>query len=127
MISYVTLGVNDIVRARAFYDALFATIGAKRLMELKENGFTQYGPAWNKPSLVITMAHDGHPATPGNGTMVAMAMDSREQVDAFHTKAIELGGSCEGQPGLREPAELGFYGAYFRDPDGNKLCVFKVG
>jgi catechol 2,3-dioxygenase-like lactoylglutathione lyase family enzyme len=127
MISYVTLGVNDIERARLFYDALLGTIGARQLMALEENGFTQYGTGWDKPTLVITRPFNGGPAAPGNGNMVALAMKSREQVDAFYAKAIELGGTCEGKPGAREPAELRFYGAYFRDPDGNKLCAFKVG
>ena len=127
MIGYVTLGVKDIDRGRAFYDALLAQIGASRMMALEENGFTMYGTAWGKPAIVITRPYDGGPAQPGNGNMVALQMDSREQVDALHAKALELGGSCEGVPGIREPAEMGFYGAYFRDPDGNKLCAFKVG
>jgi catechol 2,3-dioxygenase-like lactoylglutathione lyase family enzyme len=127
MIGYVTLGVNDIDRGRAFYDALLGTIGAKRMMELEENGFTMYGVAWDKPAIVITRPYDGGPARPGNGNMIGITLDSREKVDALHAKALELGGTCEGPPGIREPAEMGFYGAYFRDPEGNKLCAFKVG
>ncbi|RZM31344.1 MAG: VOC family protein, partial [Sphingomonas sp.] len=71
--------------------------------------------------------YDGAAATAGNGTMVALAADSREQVDQVYAKAIELGGADEGAAGTRGPEEMGFYGAYFRDPDGNKLCVFKMG
>jgi catechol 2,3-dioxygenase-like lactoylglutathione lyase family enzyme len=127
MIGYVTLGVSDIDRARGFYDALFGTVGAKQLMVLEENGFTQYGTGWDKPSLVITRPFDGGPAAPGNGNMVALPMASQKQVEALHAKALELGGACEGKPGMREPAELRFYAAYFRDPDGNKLCAYKVG
>ena len=127
MIGYVTLGVSDIDRARGFYDALFDVIGAKRLMALEENGFTMYGRAWGEPCVVITRPYDGGTPSPGNGTMVALHLESREAVDALHGKALELGGTCEGQPGIREPAEMGFYGAYFRDPDGNKLCGFKLG
>jgi predicted lactoylglutathione lyase len=127
MIGYVTLGVSDIQRARRFYDALFGTVGAVQLMALEENGFTMYGSAWDKPCVVITKPYDGGPASPGNGNMVALAMNSREQVDAFYAKALEIGGSSEGEPGVREPAEMGFYGAYFRDPDGNKFCAFKLG
>ena len=127
MIGYVTLGVKDIERGRAFYGALLAEVGATQLMAMEENGFTMYGTAWDKPSLVITKPYDGGEARPGNGNMVALVMDSRDKVDALHAKALELGGSCEGPPGVREPAEMGFYGAYFRDPDGNKLCAFKVG
>lgn len=127
MISYLTVGVSDIERARAFYDALFGSIGGKRLLVLEDNGFTQYGTGWNKCSFVITRPFDGAPSHPGNGNMAALALESRAQVDAFYDKAIELGGRCEGKPGMREPAALNFYAAYVRDPDGNKLCVFAVG
>lgn len=127
MIGYVTLGVRDIDRALEFYSALLGTIGATQLMAMEENGFTMYGVAWDKPGVVITKPYDGGPAAPGNGNMVALTMDSRDKVDALHAKALELGGTCEGQPGIREPAEMGFYGAYFRDLDGNKLCAFKLG
>jgi predicted lactoylglutathione lyase len=126
VIGYVTLGVSSIERARQFYDALLSTIGAKRLMELEQNGFTQYGTGWDKPTLVITEPFEGL-ATSGNGVMIALPMDSREKVNAFYAKGIELGAICNGPPGPREPASLRFYAAYFRDPDGNKLCAYKVG
>jgi predicted lactoylglutathione lyase len=71
--------------------------------------------------------YDGGTATSGNGTMVALAADSREQVDQMYAKAIELGGGDEGAPGIRGPEQMGFYGAYFRDPDGNKFCAYKMG
>ena len=73
------------------------------------------------PVLSVTKPFDGNPATVGNGTMVALAMDSRDKVDGLYTKAIELGARDEGPPGLRSD---NFYAAYFRDPDGNKLNVF---
>ena len=128
MIGYVTVGTNDLDRARGFYDALFGTIGARRLMEMEANGFTLYGKAWGKPAVAVIRPYDGGEARPGNGTMVALAFDTREKVDAFHAKALELGGSDEGVPGLRGPeGEQAFYGAYFRDLDGNKFCAFRVG
>ena len=129
MIGYVTLGTNDVPRAQAFYDALFGTIGAKRLMEMPEHGgFTMYGTGFGSPALVITNPYDGGTANVGNGTMVAIPMKERAQVDAFHAKAMALGGSDEGAPGLRgEEGPQAFYGAYFRDPDGNKLCAFRMG
>jgi catechol 2,3-dioxygenase-like lactoylglutathione lyase family enzyme len=127
MIGYVTLGVSDVERARAFYGPLLATIGATPLMTMEENGFTIYGTAWDKSCIAITRPFNGAPASPGNGNMVALDMQSRDHVDAVHAKALELGGSCEGPPGFREPAKMTFYGAYFRDPDGNKLCVVKLG
>ena len=127
MIGYVTLGSNDLERARAFYDALLAEVGASRLMEMP-SGFTLYGTGFGKPGLAVTRPYDGKAATPGNGTMVSLVVDSRDKVDRLHAKAMELGGSDEGAPGVRgEEGPRAFYGAYFRDLDGNKLCAFRVG
>jgi catechol 2,3-dioxygenase-like lactoylglutathione lyase family enzyme len=128
MIGYATVGTNDIDRARDFYDALFGSIGARRILEFPQNGFTMYGTSWGRPALAVTRPYNGEAATPGNGAMVAIVMDSRDKVDAFYAKAIELGGSDEGPPGLRGPeGDRAFYGAYFRDLDGNKFCTFRVG
>ncbi|MCH8617243.1 VOC family protein [Sphingomonas sp. SM33] len=127
MIGYVTVGTNDLDRARAYYDALFGSIGGRRLMQLEDQrGFTMYGVAMNRPSVVVTRPYDGRAADPGNGTMTALVMDSMEKVDAFHAKALELGGSNEGDPGFRGDAKLGYYFAYFRDLDGNKFAVFNI-
>lgn len=128
MIGYVTLGTDDIERARSYYDALLAELGAKRLMEFPQNGFTLYGTGWGKPGIAVTRPYNGQPAVAGNGNMAAIVVDSRDKVDSFHAKALALGGSDEGAPGLRGPeGQQAFYGAYFRDPDGNKLCVFRIG
>jgi catechol 2,3-dioxygenase-like lactoylglutathione lyase family enzyme len=128
MIGYVTLGTNDLDRARTFYDALLAEIGAKRLMEFPETGFTLYGTSFGRPGLAVTRPYDRQAATAGNGNMTAIVVDARDKVDSFHAKALELGASDEGAPGLRSPeGPQAFYGAYFRDPDGNKLCVFRMG
>ena len=127
MIGYVTLGTDDLDRSRAYYDALFGEIGASRLMQM-ESGFTLYGTSWGKPGVAVTRPYDGQPAHRGNGYMVAIPMDSREKVDRFHAKALELGGTDEGPPGVRgDEGERAFYGAYFRDPDGHKFCVFRIG
>ena len=127
MIGYVTLGTDDLDRARAFYDALFADLGASRLIEL-DGGFTLYGTGWGKPGVAITKPYDGGPAQAGNGNMVSLVVDGRDKVDRLHARALELGGSDEGAPGLRGPeGDRAFYGAYFRDPDGNKFCVFRMG
>lgn len=76
----------------------------------------------------MTRPHNGEPATVGNGTMVAIVLDDRAKVDAFHAKTLELGGSDEGAPGVRGPeGDQAFYGAYFRDLDGNKFCAFRIG
>ena len=119
MIGYVTLGTNDLDRAAAFYDALFAEIGAKRLMELGR--LIGWGVSFDKPMLAVTQPYDGNAATVGNGTMVALAVLETADVDRLHAKALELGAADEGAPGPRGP---GFYGGYFRDLDGNKLVFF---
>ncbi len=126
MIGYFTLGTNDLERSRAFYDALLPLLGARRLMELP-HGFTMWGTAMNRPGLVVTPPYDGGEATPGNGAMPALVVDSRTLVDQVHAKALELGATDEGAPGLRGPEAFGQYFAYFRDPDGNKLAVFRIG
>ena len=127
MIGYVTLGTDDLDRAQRFYDALMELFGARRLMELP-NGFTLYGARPDRPGLALKPPYDGEAAHPGNGTMTALVVDGRGKVDDVHARALELGASDEGAPGLRGPeGPQAFYGAYFRDLDGNKLCVFRMG
>ena len=128
MIGYATVGTNDIDRARNFYDSLLGEIGARRVMEFPENGFTMYGTGARSPGLAVTRPYDQQEARPGNGAMVALAMDARDKVDRLHARALELGGSDEGPPGVRGPeGDRAFYGAYFRDLEGNKFCAFKTG
>ncbi len=130
MLGYATIGTNDIDRARTYYDALFASIGAKRILEFNEptQSYTMWGFDFEHPGLAVCTPYDGNPATPGNGNMAALVLDRRHKVDALHALALDLGGSDEGAPGLRgTDGPSGFYGAYFRDPDGNKLCAFSVG
>ena len=100
MIGYVTVGINDLDKARAYYDALFGSIGARRLMEFGDE-FHLYGTSWGQPGVAVCKPYNGEAATPGNGNMAAIVLDSRDKVDALHAKALELGGSCEGPPGLR--------------------------
>lgn len=119
MIGYVTLGSNNIPRAAAFYDALLAEVGGRRFMEA--DTFVAWMTEAGGCGLGITKPFDGKAATVGNGTMVAIEVTSREQVDALHAKAMSLGASDEGAPGERMP---GFYAGYFRDLDGNKLNVY---
>jgi catechol 2,3-dioxygenase-like lactoylglutathione lyase family enzyme len=119
MIGYCTLGTNDLSRATAFYDALLAEIGARRIMDFG-NGYA-WGTGMDKPALAIMVPFDGKPATAGNGTMVAIACSNSEQVDRLYRKALELGGRDEGASG---PRGEGFYAGYFRDLDGNKLNAF---
>jgi predicted lactoylglutathione lyase len=120
MIGYVTLGTNDLERAIAFYDALLGELGAQRFMD-EPGVFQAWAVAPGQPALSVTKPWDGQAATHGNGTMVALAVDSPEKVDAIYRKAMELGAQDEGPAG---PRSNDFYAGYFRDLDGNKLNVF---
>jgi|SRR6478609_6989900 len=122
MIGYVLVGSNDLENSKKFYDALLAELGAKRGF----GGDTMQAYSTGKgPMLGVCKPHDGNAATVGNGTMVSLSAPSREKVHEMHAKAMSLGAKDEGAPGPR--GDNGFYGAYFRDPDGNKLCVFHMG
>lgn len=122
MIGYVTLGTNDLPRAIAFYDDLLAIMGAQRFLA-EEGIFQAWAVSPDAPGLSVTKPYDGNAATVGNGTMVALRVDSRELVDRIHARALELGGKDEGPAG---PRSDGFYAGYFRDLDGNKLNVFHM-
>ncbi|MEX2249014.1 MAG: VOC family protein [Parvibaculum sp.] len=121
MIGYVMVGTNDLDKAAAFYDALLGEIGAKRAMSDPGRfvGWSNGGPM-----LAVTKPHDGNKANFGNGTMVALAVGSRTNVDKVYAKAMSLGGKDEGAPGVRGGS---FYGGYFRDLDGNKFVAFHMG
>ena len=122
MIGYVTVGTNDIDRAATFYDQLFAVIGGERLMETAN--YIMWGTSPTSPAFSVIRPYDGKAATVGNGVMVAFLVDSAAKVDALHKKAMTLGGKDEGAPGQRGE---GFYAAYFRDLDGNKLNAYYTG
>lgn len=127
MIGYALVGSNDLEKAKAFYDQLLAVVGAGKLFEHPSGGRV-YAAQPDRPFFGVVGPFNQQPATVGNGTMIALQANSRPQVDALYGKAIELGGTDEGPPGLRgEEGPSAFYGAYFRDLDGNKLCVYRVG
>ncbi len=121
MIGYATIGSNDLEKAKGFYDKVLAPLGGKRTMTNER--MQGYGGGAGA-MLAVCRPYDEHAAAPGNGNMVALSAPSREVVDATHAAAMANGGSDEGAPGLRGDT---FYGAYFRDLDGNKVCVFKMG
>lgn len=123
MIPYATLGTNDLTKASSFYDDVLKPLGAGRVMEFGDHGIA-WGNAENAPMLAIMKPNDGKTASVGNGVMIALTADSEDTVKAVYEKALTLGGADEGAPGSRAPT---FYGAYFRDLDGNKLCVCKLG
>lgn len=121
MIGYVMLGVADLAQARAFYDPLLAKLGAQP-GEWSSERSVFYVSRPGQPMFAITLPYDGQPATAGNGTMVALPCASRALVDEVHAWAMAQGARDEGAPGERGGDE--FYGCYFRDALGNKLCVF---
>jgi catechol 2,3-dioxygenase-like lactoylglutathione lyase family enzyme len=118
MFSHVTLGTNDWPRARPFWIAVMEVLGHPVLMEFP--GGIAFGLATGSKTFIVP-PFDGAAAAAGNGVHVAYAVPSRAQVDAFHAAALAHGGSDEGPPGLRAHYHPNYYGAYVRDPDGNKL------
>jgi catechol 2,3-dioxygenase-like lactoylglutathione lyase family enzyme len=120
-VGYFTVGSNRLEEAKAFYDALLGSIGMKPRFEHPSGGRLYGG---NGTHFAVLGPYDGQPATVGNGTLGGFNFDTREEVAAFHAKALSLGAANEGDPGERGP---GAYFAYFRDLDGNKLCGYKFG
>ena len=127
MIGYVTIGVNDIEKSVAFYDAAFKPLDYSR--HFKDGGWATYGLGGKSEGLEIYLATpaNGQTATLGNGSMLAFKAKDRAAVDAFYHAALKAGGSDEGAPGVRGKSEPAFYGAYVRDPVGNKLCAYSKG
>ena len=123
MIGYVTLGTNDLERAAKFYDAIAREMGVGRMMDMGD--FIAWGAPGGGAGVGLTKPFDGKPATIGNGVMVALQASGKDQVHRLYDIALANGGSDEGPPGPR--GEGGFYAAYFRDPDGNKLNAFVMG
>jgi len=120
MIAYTTVGTNDFDKAKAFYGEFFEPVNAKPLFN--NDRFIAYGTGPGQPMFGVCLPHNQEPAQPGNGAMVTLGCANEAQVQSQYAKAIELGGTCEGQPGLR--ADGAFYLAYFRDLDGNKIALF---
>jgi catechol 2,3-dioxygenase-like lactoylglutathione lyase family enzyme len=118
--THVTVGTNDLNKARGFYDDVLGKLGHKRIADLGDNG-----SIWGEdaPSFFVLKPANGAPASVGNGVTVSFEAPSRAAVDAFHTAALAAGSVCEGLPGLRSWAPNA-YAAYARDLDGNKLAVY---
>ena len=121
MYSHTTIGANDLVRTQAFYDAVLAPLGLE--VRFSGDGMVGYGLPGGRPQFLIVRPHDGGEPSVGNGAMIALLASRRAQVDACHAAALEGGGRDESGPGLRPQYHRNYYGAYFRDPDGNKICV----
>ena len=120
LIGYTTVGTNNLSRSMVFYDELFATIGVERLWA--HGNMVAWGTSRIHPAFCIAKPFDEEVATAGNGGMIALRVQDRASVDRLHSCALVLGGKDEGKPGPR--GEHGFYGAYFRDLDGNKLNAY---
>jgi len=118
MFTHMTVGTNDLPKARAFYDAVLGPLGHKRLFDLDDrSGYGAEGPEF-----LVLRPIDGKVASAGNGATIGFASPNRAAVDEFHKQALARGGKCEGAPGLR-PIAPNFYAAYVRDPVGNKLVA----
>ena len=117
MLSHVSLGTNDATRAAAFYDPVLAVLGIRKICE--RDGSVDYGTA--KTVFSLERPSDGRPASVGNGVHVAFDAGTRAQVDEFHRVALAHGGTDAGAPGLRPEYDANYYGAFVRDPDGNKI------
>ncbi len=118
MFSHATIGANDIPRAMAFYDAVFAPLGIRRFYTMDD------AMAYGEPEgaqVWILRPYDGGEARAGNGVHIAFLAPDRAAVRAFHEAAMIHGGTDEGAPGLRPHYHPHYYGAYVRDPEGNKI------
>ena len=124
MLSHVSVGTNAFEPAFGFYEALFAELGHKlRFCDREKPWAAWQQQAGGRPLFILSAPFDGEAASAGNGQMIALLAGDRASVDRCHSTALARGGRCEGQPGLRLHYHPNYYGAYFRDPDGNKLCV----
>lgn len=123
MLSYATIGVSDLDKSETFYNELLAPLGAKTLIKMDRIIFI--GKSMAEPMLAICIPYNEDPQHCGNGNMLAIAPGSKEKCDELYKKAITLGATCDGEPGQRIPDV--FYGAYFRDLDGNKIVFNHFG
>lgn len=117
MIGYTTIGVKDMDAAKTFYSEL---LGAKVLVDVGR--LAMIGRSMGEPMVAVCVPYNEEDPSPGNGNMIAFPGGSKEGAAALYTKALELGATCDGEPGQR--IENMFYGGYVKDPDGNKLCFF---
>lgn len=121
MFSHVTIGSNDLSKAKPFYDSLLKPLGLMRHMDFPNA--LGYGPAGGRPQLWVLNPLDRKAATAGNGITIGLEAADRAAVDAAHKAAMAAGGKDEGAPGIRAHYHPNYYGAYLRDLDGNKICV----
>jgi predicted lactoylglutathione lyase len=123
MLSYITIGVTNLEKSEAFYNELLAPLGAKTLIKMERIIFI--GKSMKEPMLAICIPYNEEVQNSGNGNMLALAPGSKEKCDEMYTNDLALGATCDGEPGQRIPDV--FYGAYFRDFDGNKIVFNHFG
>jgi lactoylglutathione lyase len=124
MFSHVFVGVSDFDRALAFYEPVMAALGIpSRVVERSRPWAGWQTPGGPRPLFLIGRPYDRLAHDAGNGQMVAFLATDRDRVDRFHAAALANGGTCDGPPGPRPEYHADYYGAYVRDPDGNKLCA----
>jgi catechol 2,3-dioxygenase-like lactoylglutathione lyase family enzyme len=124
MISHVFVGVTDFARAFRFYSVIMGDLGHKLKFSEPDKPWAGWmAEGMPRPLFLIGGPYDGNPARCGNGQMVALLAPDRKSVDKAYASALATGGSCEGVPGLRPEYHPDYYGAYFRDSEGNKICV----
>ncbi len=124
MLSHTFLGITDFPRAFGFHSALMDDLGWALRFSDADKAIAAWAPSdAPRPLFVIGRPYDREPASPGNGPMVALLAPSRAAVNSCYALAMAKGAKDEGAPGLRPHYHPNFYGAYFRDPDGNKLAV----
>jgi catechol 2,3-dioxygenase-like lactoylglutathione lyase family enzyme len=129
MFSHVTVGCSDLERAAAFYDAVLIPLGLRRRVVTPDGGPAAacwISPAQALPRFYVYMPFDRNPAGAGNGSMTAFLAPDTASVDVAYKAGLANNGTGEGAPGLRPHYGNGYYGAYLRDPDGNKVhLVFR--
>ena len=119
MFTHIMVGANDVAKARTFYNAALGTLGIPAAPEGEQLFYSHKGGAFG-----VGKPRDGGTATFANGGTIGFRAETPEQVDAFHAAGCANGGTCEGKPGPRSGVPGDPYGAYLRDPDGNKICAF---
>jgi lactoylglutathione lyase len=124
MFSHIFIGASDFGRAMAFYTPLMEALGIRPRFHDASTPWAGWQSSPDpRPLFLVGHPFDGQPHAPGNGQMTAFLAADRATVDRAHAVALAHGGRCEGPPGPRPQYHANYYGAYFRDPDGNKLCV----
>ncbi len=130
MFSHITVGTRDLERAGRFYDAVLLPLGLKRRVVTPDGGplaFCWVSSQALLPRFYVYLPYDGEPATVGNGSMVAFLAPTPEAVSTAHAGGLAQGGTDEGAPGMRPHYGDGYFGAYLRDPDGNKVHIVHRG